>query len=368
MKLYIKRFLTIVSLIIIPLVFVAFTQTRIDHNTYRIQSFYQEEKNSIDVVLFGASDVFTGYSPAYAYGKYGFTSFSYAIDANYIELFRNQIKEVLNYQKPKCIVIETTGARVISDGDEKSTDLATMRKWTDVMPLSFNKINTINQFADSEKLSYYLPFLMYHGDISNFSTINEKIAQQIRGFSYLKGIITTNKKTPVDNLIDVSDDNATSPLPESVELCLSDLLDYCDSLDCKVIFARFPHRITNQSEYVQFKVQNQIGKLISKKGFEFLNFDKKSSELQLDLKNDFYGNSHLNVHGQIKFTNYIGRMLTEEYGIMPTNLSSENKQRWDKSFEYTELFYQYYNIHENDEGEYWWYENQSLLNSLCVQH
>jgi len=341
-----------------------FTQTRIDHNTYRIQSFYQEEKDSLDVVFFGASEVFAGYSPAYAYGQYGFSSYSYAIDANYIELFEKQIKEVLNYQKPKCIVIETTGAHVVSDGDQKSTDLATMRKWTDVMPLSSNKKDTIDQFVDSDKLSYYLPFIMYHGDWSNFTSINENISQQTRECSYLKGITSTNKKQPVDNLIDVSGDNSTSPLPVNVEHCLNDLLDYCNSLDCKVIFARFPHRITNQDEYSEFKVQNRIENIVSKNGFDFINFDQMILDLELDSEKDFYGNSHLNAHGQIKLTDYIGRKLTEEYGISPSSLSYKSKQRWDKSYEYTKLFYQYYVIHENDSEEYWWYENPELLSEL----
>ena len=76
----IKRFFTIVSLIVLPLAFVMITQNRVDHNTLRIQGFYQEEKDSLDVIFVGASDVFTGYSAGLAYGEYGFTNTRLAED------------------------------------------------------------------------------------------------------------------------------------------------------------------------------------------------------------------------------------------------------------------------------------------------
>ena len=252
----------------------------------------------------------------------------------------------------------------MSDEEDKSTDLATMRKWTDVMPLSSNKIDTINQFVDSDKLSYYLPFIMYHGDWSNITSINEKISQQTRECSYLKGITSTNKKSPVDNLIDVSGDNTTSPLSEKVERCLDDLLKYCNSLDCQVVFTRFPHRITNQGEYLEFKQQNRIEQLVSKKGFDFINFDKLFCDLNLSPNEDFYGDSHMNVNGQKKMTAYLGKLLFDKYKISKTVLTMENQKKWDTSVKYTELFYKYFQIHENDEQVYWWQETPELLKQL----
>ena len=90
MKCYLKRAVSIISILLIALSFFVVTQNHVDHNTLRIQGFYQEEDNSIDVVMIGASDVFTGFSPGLAYGEYGFTSYSYAVDANNIDFFKSQ--------------------------------------------------------------------------------------------------------------------------------------------------------------------------------------------------------------------------------------------------------------------------------------
>ena len=72
-----------------------------DQSSERVRRFYQEEKNSLDVVFLGASEVFTGFSPALAYEEHGFTSYMYAIDANPGALYKYQLKEVMKHQQPK---------------------------------------------------------------------------------------------------------------------------------------------------------------------------------------------------------------------------------------------------------------------------
>lgn len=340
------------------------TQNRVDHNTLRIEGFYQEEENSLDVVLIGASDVYTGYSPAYAYEKYGFTSYSYAIEGNYTGLFINQIKEVLSRQKPKCILIEATGyGNPLSDKD-KEVSLATMRKWTDVIPLSLTKINTINENVESDYLSYYFPFIIYHGRPSSLNETKIRYSQLFRGYPYLKGITSTNQKVLSNKIIDVSNDDKTEKINENDERILLDLMDYCKSLDCKVVFARFPHRITNDTQYHQFKTQNYIKSLANKNGFDFINFDKCFEKIKLLPNNDFYDDSHMNVYGQKKMTEYLGNILQNKYGVKKTNLSDINKAKWETAVKYTELFYKYYMLHENDSEINWWYEEPDLIKEL----
>ena len=208
-----------------------------------------------------------------------------------------------------------------------------MRKWTDAMPFSQNKVDTINQFADSDKLSYYLPFLMYHGQFSNFTDTYKRISQKVRRFSYLKGITSTNKKAPCENMKDISKESGIEKLSIGDEEVFADLLDYCDTLDCRVVFVRFPHRVVDESEYHAFKVQNYIEKLVKERGYDFINFDKLFCDLNLSPNDDFYGDSHMNVNGQKKLTAYLGKLLSDEYKISKTELTKENQKRWDTSVE-----------------------------------
>ena len=82
MKKNIKRILSIFLLIMIVFGIMSYTQVRFDHNNVRIEGFYREEANSLDVLFVGASEVYSDYSPVYAYEKYGFTSYNYSIEDN----------------------------------------------------------------------------------------------------------------------------------------------------------------------------------------------------------------------------------------------------------------------------------------------
>ena len=361
MKKTIKRFVAIISLLLIPIVLFCMTQRNVNHNTLRIQGFYQEEKNSIDVLFFGASDVSNGFSPGLAYGEYGYTSYPYTVDANKTEFFVSQIKEALRYQSPKCIVVEITGclSGVYSDDEQK---LAVMRQFTDEMPISMNKISIINQFVNNDKLSYYFPAIAHHGQLSNISSFYTRMKQTIRGYTLLKGIVTSNAKQEYDQIMDVNDDLSTLPVSDNTGV-IEELLEYCKTLDTKVLFVRFPHRITNEVGYKELKRANEFGRIIESNGFEFINFDHAIGEIGLDLENDFYSDSHLNVHGQIKLTRYFSEILTKHYSLGKSDLSQQNIERWKKSYEYTKLFYQYYYMHENDPVDYW-YETPELIQDL----
>ena len=364
MKRYIIRILSICLILVIAFSFFLLTQNHVDHNTLRIDGFYQEEKDTLDVVFVGASDVFTGYSAGLAYGEYGFTSYPYAVDANNFRFFESQVKEVLQYQHPKCLIIETTGISGAFTDSLDDEQLAVMRQYTDVMPLSENKTDTINEFVTKDKLTYYVPALAHCGKINNFEDAIVRCSQKIRGYSYLKGIVSTNSKQEYDRIFNVNDDLSKEPLPESGYTVINDLLDYCKTLDCKVLFVRFPHRITNEDEYEKLKQENEIGQVISERGFDFINLDHEIERIGLDLEKDYYSDSHLNVHGQIKNTRYLCELLTEKYGVGKSNLSQDNVKRWDKSYEYTKLFYKYYDLHENDIAINVWYETPDLIKQL----
>ena len=359
----IKRFFTIVSLIVLPLAFVMITQNRVDHNTLRIQGFYQEDKDSIDAVFIGSSEVFTGYSPAYAYGKCGFTSYNISVESNRLEFFESQIKEALNYQDPKLIVIEISDSVIEWDESDKASFIATLRKYTDSMPVSQNKIETVNTFADDEKLSFYLPFIMYHGQLSNIGGTQTSVSQALRGTTYLKGAISTNHKQDFQELIDIKDDVSGETISAKLQERLERLLSFCKTLDCEVLFTAFPRRITDSSSYLKYRQRNTVGKIIQDNGFDFISFEQLSDEMRIDPLSDYYDNDHLNAFGQMKFTEYCGNVIKDKYNLLPQEQLCSNNEKWEKAYQYINLFYEYNKIHENDPEE-WWYEKPELIREL----
>ena len=73
-KLYITRTIKLIAfalaLLSVTYLLQAYVLKRNDNNTLRMDGFYLEDKNSLDVVLIGASDVYAGFASPLAYDKY----------------------------------------------------------------------------------------------------------------------------------------------------------------------------------------------------------------------------------------------------------------------------------------------------------
>jgi hypothetical protein len=243
------------------------------------------------------------------------------------------------------IVIEINSA--LFDDDAKLYEDAKLRQFTDNIPLSSEKIEALSSMPlQDESISYYLPFIKYHGtnDFGSafMSTVTE-LNMEFRGYSLLKGIYTNPKQVPPgQQLIDISDDTSTQELQPQSEQYLREFLEYCKGEDIQnVVFVRFPHRINSEEKYDRFCRGNRAGEIIAEFGYPFLNFEGKDNLVGLSPEYDYYDNDHLNIYGQQKFTRYLSEVLMNEYNLSTSSLLDTQASQWKNSYKYTLLFYRY---------------------------
>ena len=60
-----------------------------------VQGFFMEPKDSLDVLMIGSSEVYSDYSPAIAWEKYGYTSYDLSMGAAPANLYKDMIKKGL---------------------------------------------------------------------------------------------------------------------------------------------------------------------------------------------------------------------------------------------------------------------------------
>lgn len=349
MKKIAVRSVKILSLLLALAICIGFLQTYVlchaDQNRERVRGFYLEDKDSLDVVLIGASDVYAGFSSLYAYKNYGFTSYPVATQSNVVLSYKTQIKEAIKQQHPKLIVVEINGALYGKESD--LTKEANFRNYADNIPMSYNKYELISENKDSNQLEYYLPIVKYHSVWNDFpkglAWSYTLLRDDIRGYNYLKGSKSRSvqfkpkEKTYNDTLL--NDDGKDDFSPNS-EKCFRELLEFCKSEDINVVFTRFPH-IVNKSTYARFHRSNTAGDIISEYGFKYYNFEREFEKTGLDINKDFYNYDHLNVYGQQKFTDYFCKILTGELGITESDLTESQREEWDTCAKYYDAYYKY---------------------------
>ena len=329
MKTVITRLLKILALIVPVALFVCFVQSYVfcymDQTTERTRRFYEEEKNSLDVVFLGAGDVSTGFAPGLAYEQFGFTSYLYTFDANPGTLYKYQLKEVLSTQQPQAILVELNGFLY---EDSYQREDSRLRNFVENIPFSMNKLEAVSHYDTDDKLGFLIPFIKYHGDWTKGNRLTEMYhwkAVTAKGPSLWKGITSCTKISPFDEAV-LQGPNPSVPAENVIATeSLLDFLEYCKKGNLSnIIFVRYPHR-----NYASFSdAVSYVEQVLASYGYPLLNLENRIAEIGLDFETDFFDDEHTNIYGQEKITAYLGNYLVTEVLGEPMAQSEANAKHW----------------------------------------
>lgn len=367
MKVTIKRILKIIAVLIPVLALIILDPGNMSEEKNFLRDFYREEEDTLDVVLLGASEVFTGFSSPEAYGNWGFTSYPYAFSGNQIELYKSQLEEIHRHQSPQMVVIEVTSLGWTEPVDNLDPIL---RSYLGRIPMSMNRLRTAWEFGERKHLfSYFFPFLMHHNTVG-FHDAKDTIVEELffyrQGYSLLKCNTSNTAREPFGTIMRVEADGKI-PLSDDSEEKIRSFLEYCRERQYKnLLFVVFPHRITTVDAYYRGLGLQSAGEIIESYGYDYINFEDLYDEIGLDDYSDFYNDDHLNLYGQEKFTQYLSRILVEEYAVVPTPLTGKTLNRWNHSLDYTRRLYAYFDqqYREHPEVDVWFREDKQLIRAL----
>lgn len=344
-------------------------------DTPRIQGFYMEQEDSLDMVLIGSSENYAGYSPVLAYEEYGFTSYPYVLSATDFSLFEIQLDEILRVQSPEVIVVDIGEMHWANRSNKDSL----VRQLAAGMPLSANKVRLIREHGDPEQqLSYWLPFSVNHGNMTPQTVLNYlklNAATRSRGYTLLKGVVTftgtgENWDGPyVEPWRDTNGDTSTTELSQAVLDTCRQVVEVCRKHpQVRFLFINTPHRTGTDDRYWNYQTINAMGAYLQGEGFDFVNLETIADRIGIVPETDFYNNNHMNLYGQYKTTRYLCELLTSEYGLQGREQTTENRQRWDSCVAYQKRYFALFEekVAQHVPGEFglWLQEDNWLLENL----
>ena len=318
----------------------------VDHNSLRVEGFYQEDSGSLDAVFIGASDMYTSFMPGRAYEKYGFTSYLLASESITSDGVLTAVKEVVRTQKPQLVVVEAN-AFLYSD-DQNDQNQAYIHKFFDNLPFSLNKLDYIQKNVPvDDRWEYIFPLIKYHSLWTEyperFYMMASDLTLDMRGYNYLKGFRTTaqifKSKTPSLN-DQIVTEHDTLPLDSKLESQLRELLNYAKQNNVNLVFVRAPHYVTKET-YDRVKRSNQMAHIVNEEGFSYYTFESDARDIGIDDQHDFYNVEHMNVYGALKFTDYVAERLVNTEDLKPGYLTEEQKEGWKEVSKTTNQLYRY---------------------------
>lgn len=300
----------------------------------RVKNFYLQKKNSLDVVLVGASTVYTDFSSPVAWNEFGYTSYSLGTPSAPMGLAKSMVKETIRTQNPKLIVIDING---ILYNDKEETRDSFMRVWLDNMPYNKNRIEAINELVPkNDRSSYFIPLMKYHSNIAHIGDCLKDVKREIKGklnpeYLSVTGMAARAEIKPMKNIVDIKNYNEESPMYGKSGSRLKELLDYCKKNNLKnIAFSNMP-RFYTKNMLNQRRRLNTAIKLIKSYGYKVYDLDLRTKEIGLDKDRDFYNPNHLNIYGQIKTTKYLSQCFIKDFDIKSKH-SKDTIDFWNREY------------------------------------
>ena len=307
---------------ILILIFILFELEKIfipasKHSTI-ISEFYNEPKNTLDVIFVGESGIYKGVSPMRVWEKYKITSYDYGSPT--AKLYNNYycIKEALKYQKPKVIVLNTDQLfhnEKIKEGHK--------RLLYDAMKLNKNKVKAImdpvQNNSRSEQVSFIFPILRYHSrwtelEDEDFSKNKGKYDNIFKGYWLVKEIEPYKGERY----------NKYQEISKTELKYFKKIADLCKENNIELIAVEFPSIQTwNNSK------KEKVEQIAKDNNVRFLDLHDVLEEIGIDWSKDTGDEGyHLNISGTEKISDYLGKFLSENYEF--ENYHHADPQRYDR--------------------------------------
>ena len=290
--------------------------------TYIIKGFYEEPKNSLDVIFMGNSDVYRGISPIVLWDEYGIASYDYATSGQRMWVAYYMLKESLKYQKPKLIVLNMDSAFF-----EKKIVESNARQTFDNMKFGTNKIMAITDpvFENSPKeiVTYIFPMLRFHSRWSELKKEDFTKAFESKRFVYKGMDVTVDNEPYNDGYSYMSTGNSKRKIGKKCDKYLNKMIDLCKKNNIELLLIEIP-----SAESWSNNKSNETKAFADEHDLKFIDLNLNGDEFDFDWKKDTKDKGdHLNVYGATKVSKYLGNYIKQNYDI-PDRRNDESYRDW----------------------------------------
>lgn len=341
--------------------FIPRTGTTEDGMESRISKAYRgEPRDSIDTVFIGNSDIYRAISPVDLFHQTGITSAIAGRPNKQLSEVPGDIRDILRYQNPKTIVLETDcmfsgtnpgfkkgispleaeAAKVDVAGQASSkatnADVAGQApsKATNAPQQNiFDKCKALLQEGDSAflaALNYKFPLVKYH---DNWKHLKLTTFLQPRGKYHFsnKGMAYANtvKAYPFGNEYMQLSGGKHAMLSEEKLDQFQKIYDLCDRNGIRLVLLTVPSANTwNKGK------SDTVKQLAKKYDLTYYDYNRQLPVGFNWVTDSKDGGNHLNYAGASAVTKDLAKKLTDDLTMNPTSLTKEQKQQWKKDYEH----------------------------------
>lgn len=260
---------------------------------YGGKGFVAEPDNSLDCIVFGNSDAYSGFVPSVLYEKTGLSSYVSGVANQSMNKINTLLSSALQTQKPQIIILEADCLYTKSSSFYGRIDAATRlfqyhTRWKELKRRDFTTLPKSCGGLDPNKGYVYSDAV---------------VKAENRGY------MTENKESAV--------------IPAATKNELSLFVETCKNNGVKVLIVKVP-----STDGWSYKRSAEVKKTAASLGAEYLDLND-CADYKIDFNEDFRdGGNHQNINGAKKTTEYLGNILCSRYDVHPEEKNDAAKNEW----------------------------------------
>ena len=304
-----------------------------------LHSFYNEENDSLDYVVLGASATQCGIYPAVIYRERSVTGNCLCVNGGDAKIYLSMLKELLSKQSSPLVIVDLDGFTEYQPVEEYPSSIF----WMDSMKRNRNHFETVLRVDPDHALERFFPLIRYHKNLLepdewfwfSYYLCFKHETDPMKGAWYLDYDRLPPEEMQELRLLEAVTGGESEPLPQTSEELLIEFLEYCKAQKLKnVLFLDMPKAYTSEESREKIlSIEKQSAycqTIVERYGYSVFNYNLLENPASLS-PSDFADRMHLNADGAIRFSAYFAEYLRTNYDFSPCG--PEQADRWNEQTE-----------------------------------
>lgn len=223
--------LIVFTVVLLMIVGYWFRPREIDYCLTNIDTFYAEEKNSIDVIVHGSSHAWYGIDTGLLENECGIKSYNMGCNGEHVNTTTLMVKDSLKTQTPKVMIIDSFRFAEWVHENRFDYEIYYTRK----LSLNLDKIKYIRKWFGGfygEYIHYFMPMVAYHDKweeirLSDFEMDNKDVdLVETRGYF----------QTIIENPIHINEAAEQKEFADVSLNYLDEIVNACEEKGVKILF------------------------------------------------------------------------------------------------------------------------------------
>ena len=294
--------------------------------TSSYRAFYEMEKNSIDVLFFGSSYCVNSFSPMEIYNQYGIRSFNLGAEQQSIFLSYYWLKEALRFQSPSVVILEDYFLKSVNSKEPINMHEGLIRKCLDPMKWSSVKLEAVKELCLLDQRqnikSWLFTNIRFHNRWKELGETDFTIDSNIV-YSQLMGWAPGTDGYRGFEPFTFSEEAQPYQLEPLMVEYFKKMVHLCEENGIQLVLVGVPSDTSDE------RLGCSFSKLTNENSVDYIEMSEKTTWADIGYRSPTENPvGHGNIWGNIKTSQYIGRLLRDKYNVAAvTDVQYEEKKK-----------------------------------------